>query len=96
MRALGLKEAPGPQGDRLTLAYNPDRAAEDAVLRQALRDQLTTATARESVRPLLKGAGSTGSPRARPCGTTYGFFATARGMTGGACFARTPAGRGQR
>lgn len=54
-RALGWKAAPGPQGDRLILAYNPDRAAEDAALRQALRDPRTTAIARGSVRPLLKG-----------------------------------------
>jgi hypothetical protein len=62
MRTLGLKEAPGSQspagfgtGDRLILAYNPDRAAEDAALRQALRDPRTAAIARGSVRPLLKG-----------------------------------------
>jgi hypothetical protein len=61
-RTLGLKEAPGPNspggcwaGDRLLLAYNPERAAEDAALRQALRDPLTAAIARGSVRPLLKG-----------------------------------------
>jgi hypothetical protein len=61
-RTLGLKEAPGPNspggfraGDRLILADNPERATEDAALRQALRNQLTAAIARGSVRPLLKG-----------------------------------------
>jgi hypothetical protein len=54
-RALGWKEPPGLQGDRLILPDNPERAAEDAALRQALRDQLTAAIASGSVRPLLKG-----------------------------------------
>ncbi len=57
-----MKEAPGSKspegswtGDRLILADNPERAAEDAALRQALRDPRTAAIASGSVRPLLKG-----------------------------------------
>jgi hypothetical protein len=51
----GLESSPRPQGDRLILACNPDRAAEHAALRQALQDPRTAAIARGSVRPLLKG-----------------------------------------
>ncbi|MCY0899946.1 MAG: IS1634 family transposase [Firmicutes bacterium] len=54
-RALGVKEAPGPGGTRLILVYNPERAAEDAALRDALRAQLARAIDQGSVRPLLKG-----------------------------------------
>jgi len=54
-RLLGLKEAPGPGGTRLILAYNPERAAEDAALRDALREQLAAALDHGAVRSLLKG-----------------------------------------
>ncbi len=54
-RALGVKEAPGPGGTRLLWVYNPERAAEDAALRDALRAQLAAALDHGSLRSLLKG-----------------------------------------
>jgi hypothetical protein len=50
-RALGLKEAPGPGGTRLILAYHLERAAEGA----ALREPLAAAIHQGSVRSWLKG-----------------------------------------